>query len=262
MAKGSNSAQSATIKLYGYATSPYVMKVAAYLKYKNLSYTHVHVRPRTNEAIKFTGQRQVPVLEIGDEWRLNSSDLGIWLDELFPDKPLLGKTEGERKKILHIDNWISDMMIPSRFREAVDWTNSFNSIRNGWRLAKIVNFGTPIPFKWRLFWPIGVKSAPFIVDMVNELDRHEPMENMRSRVLDELESHIAGGPFLGGLDAPSLADFSAYPVIISSWLIGMSGDFAWRSRPKILTWIQNVQSHLPANPLPVDDRFIVRAMPF
>ncbi|UTW55271.1 glutathione S-transferase family protein [Kordiimonas sp. SCSIO 12610] len=250
------------IKLYGYATSPFVMKVSAYLKYKGLPYTYVHVRPRTNEAIKFTGQTQVPVLEINDEWRKNSSDLGAWLDERYPEKPLLGNSEAEKQTIWTIDRWISDVMIPARFREAVDWTNSFNSILNGWRLAKIVNFGTAIPLQWRLMWPVGVKRAPFIVDMVNTLDRSEPMEIMRSRILDELEAHIEDGPFLGGLKLPSLADFSAYPIIISPWLIGMRGDFSWKSRPVILNWMKAVQSHLPDNPLPVDERFLVREMPF
>jgi glutathione S-transferase len=255
-------ATSDDVKLYGYVTSPYVMKVAAFLMYKEIPYTHVHVRPGTNEAIKFTNQTQVPVLEINGEWRKNSSDLGIWLDERYPEKSLLGMSEEERATILKIDQWVSDMMIPSRFREAVDWTNSYNSIRNGWRLARMVNFGTPIPLKWRLLWPFGVKKAPFIVNMVNELDRTEGMEEMRARVLSELENHIGHGPYLGGMQSPSLADFAAYPIIMSSWLTGMRGDFSWRSNSKILGWLKAVQRHLPNNPLPADDRFIVRPMPF
>jgi len=113
-----------------------------------------------------------------------------------------------------------------------------------------------------VMWPFAVKGAPFIVDMVNELDRTESMEAMRSRILDELEAHIGEGQYLGGLSEPSLADFSAYPVIISSWLTGMRGDFAWIKRPRVMAWLKAVQSHLPANPLPVDDRFIARGMPF
>jgi glutathione S-transferase len=250
------------IKLYGYVTSPFVMKVAAFLKYKRLNYIHVHVRPLSNEQIQFTGQTQVPVLEIYGEWRNDSTQLGVWLDELYPEPPLLGRNANDRQKILSIDQWVSNVMIRSQFREAVDWTNSYHSIRNGWRLARMVNFGTPIPWTWQLFWPFGVKRAPFIVDMVNQLDRSEPIGDMQKRILDELELHLAAGSYLSGGSEPSLADLSAYPVIMSGWLTGMRGGFSWRNRPTIMAWLQRVQSHLPDNPLPVDDRFLVLPLPF
>ncbi len=85
------------IKLYGYSTSPYVRKVGCCLHYKELSFEFVPVNPTDPREIAFTGQTQVPVLKIDDEWRSDSTPLAMWLDELFPEKPLLGNTQKERK---------------------------------------------------------------------------------------------------------------------------------------------------------------------
>ena len=62
-----NCTVTSSIKLYGYATSPYVRKTGTFLYYKKLPFTHVPVNPFTTEDMhdKFGGT-QVPVLEIGD----------------------------------------------------------------------------------------------------------------------------------------------------------------------------------------------------
>ena len=79
----------ADIKLYGYATSPFVRKTGCFLYYKGLDFTHVPVDP-TNPAktIGHTEGTQVPVLEIDGEYRRESSSHALWLDELFPANPL------------------------------------------------------------------------------------------------------------------------------------------------------------------------------
>ncbi len=250
------------ITLYGYATSPFVMKVGCYLKYKQLRFAHVPVNPVRPKQIAFTGQRRVPVLEIGDEWRLESSELGIWLDELHPERPLLGKDAVERQTILAQDRWISDVLIPSRFREVVDWTNSWHAIRNGWRLAAVVNSGTPLPRFVQLIWPFAVKRAEFIVRMVDGLDRNEPMPVMRRRLASEFVARLSGGPFLGGTSVPSLADLSAYPILLSGYMIGMEGEHAFLERPEIVEWMRRVQSHLPDNPFLAHPKFLKRDFPF
>ncbi len=250
------------IKLYGYATSPYVMKVAVYLHYKGVPFEFVHVRPRTNEAIKFTGQTQVPVLEIDGEWRKDSSPLGHWIDELYPEKPLLPADPSARDTVLAIDDWVSDKLIPARFMEALKWSNPINSIRSGWRLAQIVNGGTPIPALWRWMWPFAISKAPFIVAMQKHFPEDQSIQSIRQEIIDGFLERLADGPYLGGLDTPSLADLSAYPIFISGWRMGLHGAYEWKKQPKILDWMKRVQAHLPDNPLPCDDRFIVRPYPF
>lgn len=248
------------ITLYGYYTSPYVQKVRCYLDYKQLRYAHVAVRPVSNEEIRFTGQKRVPVLKIDDEWRLESSSIGHWLDERFPDRALLPADADARAHILAIDDWISDIFIPARFREAVDWDRPVNSIRNGWRLAAIVNSATPIPPHWRLLWPFFVRKAPFIVAMMADIDRSEPMPAMRARLAAELSTRLEGGPYLGGQPAPTLADLSVFPILAFSWMAGFAGRPAWRDRDELVDYARRVAGHLPDNPTPAPERFITRRL--
>ena len=251
-----------TITLYGFATSPFVMKVKAYLEYKRIPYGFCPVRPRTAEQIAFTGQKKVPVLKVDDEWRTNSSDLGIWLEELFPKPRILGKTPDARDEILKLDHWVTNRLIPTRLRENIDWYRYFSGWGNGWRQARIINSTTPIPWYWRYAWPIAIQRAPSVWKEMEKIDRRQPLDALWYDVLEELEDHLADGPFMGGFKKPTLADLSAYPVLIAPWLMGHNCLFRWLERDRIIDWMSRVQSHLPDNPLPCDDQFILRDFPF
>lgn len=254
-------AKKPVVTLYGYPTSPYVLKVKCFLDYKGIEHSWVPVRPVKNESIQFTNQRKVPVLKIDDEWRTESTDLGIWLDDVFPDKLITGSMPIEKSIILEHDQWVSDTLIPGRFREALDGKQSLSVMLNGWRLARIVHSATPIPMKWRLLWPVALKKAEFIQDIVNGLDRTEPIAEMRLRNARELVTRLEGGPFLGGLKQPSLADLAAFPTLAFTYRAGFKGDFAFVRHPEIIKWVNDVAAFLPANPFLCQDRFLTRELP-
>ena len=237
------------IQLYSYPTSPYAQKVACYLYYKNIDFDFIPVNPINNEQIKFTNQRQVPVLKIDNEWRKESSELGKWLEALFPQNPILPEHEQQLKSVLEVDHWISNSLIPSYFRNAVEWQNTWNSITNGWRLARAVSNATPLPFYIRFIWPFAVKRAGFIVDMVHNLNLNESFKDMNHRLQKEFIAHLKNGPFLCGHDQPSLADLSAFPIITSSHFMGMKSKQSLLQHPEIKRWAQRVHNHLPNNPL-------------
>ncbi len=246
------------IKLYGYPTSPFVLKTGCHLKYKQLPFEFVPVHPVTREQIAFSNQRQVPVLSIGDEWKNDSSPIGVWLDERFPERPILGTNDVEKETILRIDGWVSTSLLPARFRAALHWDKSWDTIRNGWLLAAAMNNAISIPLYLRVSWPWLIKRAGFLHRIVNKLDLNEPLWDMHERLADELISHLAGGPFLGGLPTPSLADLSAYPIIIFAHLMGLHGRNVYLERPEIVDWCRRVQTHLPDNPLLVPDDYLKR----
>lgn len=247
-----------SIQLFSYPTSPYAQKVGCYLKYKQLSYKFVAVNPLNNAEIRFTRQRQVPVLQIGEQWRKDSSELGLWLDELYPQKTIMPVEQADRAKVLLIDRWISDSLIPTIFRRAVEWENPVDSILNGWKLSRAVSDATPMPRYVRLMWPWGIKRAPFIVNMVKALDLTESIPAMTARLQREFVEHLESGPYLGGQSEPSLADLSAYPIVVSGHLMGMRVKNSLLDHPVIVEWSRRVQSHLPDNPLLVPDRLLMR----
>jgi len=247
-----------TIQLFSYPTSPYAQKVGCYLKYKKLDFELVGVNPLNNEQLRFTRQKQVPVLQVGKEWNLESSELGLWLEELYPENPIMPSDEEAKAKVLAIDSWISDSLIPTTFRRAVEWENPWYAITNGWTLARAVSDATPIPWIVRLLWPFFVKRAPFIVHMIRAMDLTESIADRVTRLQEEFVQHLAGGPFLGGQSTPTLADLSAYPIVVSGHLMGMKSKNSMLDDPTILRWSREVQAHLPENPLLVPDSLLKR----
>ena len=246
------------IKLYGYSTSPYVRKVGCYLYYKDLPFEFVPVNPLDHQQLAFTGKKtQVPVLKIDDEWRVDSTPLGIWLDELFPEKPLLGDSPEQREQILAIDRWVTDGMIAAAFRSIIDGEMDLSYRQQCWRLAAIVNSQTPMPEEVRAHWGEGLKQAEFIQRIADSTDRTEPLDSMFRRLLGELVAHLQDGPYLGGLEQPSLADFSLYPQLVFGYMAGLVEDLSVAEHPQIRAWLQRVSKQLPANPILVPDFMLV-----
>lgn len=96
--------------LYSYALSPYAGKVHAFLNFKQLPFRVHYVNPlRAAKELDFTGQHFVPVVRIGEQWRADSTPIGLWLDEVFPELPLLPEGDAERTAILAIDQWAKQL---------------------------------------------------------------------------------------------------------------------------------------------------------
>jgi len=248
------------IKLYGYSTSPYVRKVGCCLYYKNLSFEFIPVNPTDPREIAFTGQTQVPVLQIGDEWRTDSTQLAIWLDELFPDKPLLGNTQQERESILALDAWVSDSLILASFRSAYEGEMSAKFRHATWRLAAIVSSQTPLPDEIRNAWPDFVKMAPFIKHMMCDVDHSESLSEMLARIPLQLVENLQGGPFFGGRKQPSLVDFAIFPQVVFMYMVGIEQHLGVALEPSLNAWLNNIKPLLPKNPILVPDFMIINPL--
>lgn len=236
-----------TVKLYGYATSPYVRKTACFLYFKGVSFEHVPVNPINAEAtIGHTGDNQVPVLEIDGEWRKESSDHALWLDEIFPDNPLC--PVAGREKIETIDQWISDTFLTALFRPAIDSELNLQFRYRGWRLAAIVSAHTPLSEKVRHSWPELLKQAPFIQQMANHTDLTETFKDMQLRIFSELLDHLGEGPYLGEMAQPTMLDLAVFPQLVFGYLYGLEEHLMAAMDPRAKAWLKRVSKHLPANP--------------
>lgn len=248
-----------SIKLYGYATSPFVRKTGCFLYYKGVEFEHVPVDPTHPQAtIAHTNGTQVPVLEIDGEYRRESSDHALWLDQLFPEKPLC--PAAHRDKILGIDAWISNTFLMSIFRGAVDADLTLQFRYRGWRLAALVSAHTPLSEQVRHYWPEGLKQAPFIQAMAQHMDLSEPSRDMQQRIFGELLGHLGQGPYLGELDQPSMLDFAVFPQLVFGYLFGLEETLSAAAHPAVKAWMQRVAAHLPDNPTLVADMMQVQSL--
>lgn len=247
------------IKLYGYATSPFVRKTGCFLYYKGLEFEHVPVNPYEPEkTIGHTGGTQVPVLEIDGEWRLESSAHALWLDKLYPEK-LLCPAE-HRDEILEIDEWVSETFLHSIFRMDPDSELDLASLSVFWRLAAIVSAHTPMPEEIRHQWPDLVREAPFIRALNERLDQSESEEAMNMRIGGELVAHIGSGPYMGGLDNPSMLDLAIFPQLVFGYMFGLEQHLTAAMHPVLKEWMVRMTKHLPANPTLAADFMQVRSL--
>ena len=247
------------VKLFGYATSPYVRKTACFLYYKGIDFSHVPVNPiKPKATIGHTNGTQVPVLEVDGEWKRESSDHALWLDELFPEKPLYPLEH--RAKIDEIDRWISDTFLISLFRRAIDGNITTQFFRRAWRLAALVSADTPLPWPVRLIWPVGLRKAPFIQHMGQHMDLTESHEDMQVRILSELVEHIGEGPYMGGLNQPTMLDFAVFPQLVFNYMFGLEEELSAAKHPVIKGWLKRVSQHLPNNPALAADKMQVNSL--
>lgn len=247
------------VKLYGYATSPFVRKTGCFLYYKGVEFTHVPVDPTNPEkVIGFTGKTQVPVLEIDGEWRHESSAHAHWLDELFPDKPLCPPEH--RATIEEIDAWISGSFLLGIFRYPIDGPDTLQFRYRAWRLAALLSAHTPLSEEARNHWPNALREAPFIQAMAEQMDLNESIPDMQMRLGMELAAHIGEGPYLGGLDAPTMLDLAVFPQLVWGYMFGLEEQLTAAAHPTIKAWLKRVAEHLPPNPTLVADSMMVQSL--
>ena len=106
-------------------------------------------------------------------------------------------------------------------------------------------------------WPDLVSMAPFIIKMVEQLDRTESLKDMNMRIGMEMIGHLGSGPFLGGSNRPTLADLSLFPQLVFPYMAGLTDTIPTDMVPSLKTWLRDVAKHLPRNPILVLDDFIV-----
>jgi glutathione S-transferase len=200
-------------------------------------------------------------LQIGDEWRTDSTQLAIWLDELFPEKPLFGNTGQERESILAMDSWVTDSLILAGFRSVYEGEMNANFRHRAWRLAAIVSSQTPMSDEIRNAWPDLLKTLPFIKHMMCKVDTSESLAEMQARVPLQLIENLQGGPFFGGRENPSLVDFAIFPQVVFSYMVGTDQHLGLTLEPSLNNWLNNMKPFFPKNPLLVPDFMIVNELP-
>jgi len=84
--------------------SPYCWRVKMALRHKGLAAEEIPWRFTEKEAIAFSGQGQVPVLDDGGRVVVDSWDIALHLDRAYPQRPLMD-SEGARAHALFLRHW-------------------------------------------------------------------------------------------------------------------------------------------------------------
>lgn len=234
--------RAATVTLYANPLSPYVNKVRAFLNLKQLDYDVIYVEPgKQRENLAFSGQGKVPVVTAGDEVLFDSTPICLRLDELYPENTVIPEASELRARILEIDRWVSERLIPTGFFTSQNLSLAAK-LKNGWLSGRIHSVTAPdgLPLWMRLMWPIFVVRAKFVSEIIDHIDPAAPVPQVRCGVAEEFVRRLEGGPFLGGQPVPSLPDCAAYGHFIPCWMAGMDGYGEFIEYPRIRDWVRRM----------------------
>ena len=249
------------IRLYSYAMSPYAAKVHCFLLYKKLDFECFYINPLRVKQDLPVG-RQIPVVTVGTESRADSSPIGLWLDELFPDAPRLLPEQGsERAALLALDDWVTNALIPGSFRSYPG--AGIDRFVNGWNLSRAManTARGGLPWLLRIGWPLVVTRVPFVRRVVAMADDGLPVRESKLKLYREFLARLEGGPFLAGRDTPSLPDLAAYPQFALFYAHGFRGGEDILDVPELITWLGRMRPYVAGDPPLVPPAVARRPLP-
>lgn len=100
------------IELYQFELSQFSEKVRLILDYKGLEYKKIEVTPGIGQldVFKISGQRQVPVIKDGDTVIADSTEIALYLDRKYPEKPLIPANPVAKGQCLLIEAWADESL--------------------------------------------------------------------------------------------------------------------------------------------------------
>ena len=192
------------IELHQFEASHYCEKVRLILDYKQLPYTTVEVVPGVGqiELYRLSGQRQVPVIKDGAVIVADSTAIATYLDETYPERPVLPADGAMRGLCLMLEDWADESIGPNARKAMIGAFSQHPSFRTA-----LLPASTPDVLK-------GLVSA-VPGDLLNLLgtgvgfgpDDIKAATLILQRALTALCAVLAERPYLVS-DQPTLADFA------------------------------------------------------
>lgn len=225
--------------VYEHGESVCCQKVRMTIEEKGLEYESRYVKleageAKTPEFLKINPRGVVPVVVHDSNTITESSIIGEYLDDAFPDPPLMPTDPYLRTRRRYWAHRIDDEMHVPHIA-AISGIIAFNR-------AFRAEFDTQEKVDAYLA-KIPIKSQRAIMETVfnAEIDSEALRTSLIAfdEFLDEMEVQLAETAWLAG-DAFSLADIDVVPYI---WrLKNLKLDFLWESRPHVSGWLAKVSS--------------------
>ena len=220
------------LTLYDYGNSVCCQKVRITLRAKGLEWKAIRVNLFTSEQydpsyLKLNPKGVVPTLVYKDMPVIDSTLICEFLDDTFPDPPLMPKDPGERARMRlwskYVDEGlfegVTEISFSAMFREKM------KDMSPELRERRFANIGDPRRRdRFRSTYDLGVHS-PFVLWAIYAYER--AFKHMEATLSER-------GPWLLG-EAPTLADINMMPFVARLSYLGLLE--AWTAdRPRVSEW--------------------------
>lgn len=192
------------LELYQFEASAFSEKVKLILDYKQLPYKTNEVTPGVGqiELFQMSGQRKVPVLKDGAEIIPDSTAIALYLDERYPDRPLLPTDSKQKGLCLALEDWADESLGTHGRKAMIGAFNQHPNFRTALLPAAtpdlVKNLVGALPGDILSFLGTGVGFGP---DAIKE------STGILKQALASLCLMLTDQPYLVG-DQPTLADFA------------------------------------------------------
>jgi glutathione S-transferase len=216
-----------TIRLYTQKLNPYSEKVARALAYKGVDFERVVSEDPADIKRWSPVTGQLPVLEVDGVRKAESGVILEWIEELFPDPPLLSP----------------DPVVAAKQRSMAEWSDtSFVWYWNRWRAARFPQPGDAEPASPSLVQKLrgGIRRAVGgRTPSRGELREIEIANEVANR-LDDLVVLLGDRDYFHA-DRPSWADLSVFGMleVVKDSPMAMGRDLIGE-RPKLLAYMERM----------------------
>jgi glutathione S-transferase len=197
--------------------SPNCWRVRMALAHKGLHAETVPWRFTDKEAIAFSGQGLVPVIRDGDRAVHDSWDIAVYLDQAYPDRPLLFDGAQAQALALFFKHWCERAVHPAMFRVIVGglYASLHEKDKTYFRTTREKRFGSTLE-------ALGAESRNALPVLKGAFDPVRPV--------------LVAQPFVSGA-APGFADYILFGPF--QWARSVSPErllepddpmYAWRER--------------------------------
>ena len=154
----------------------------------------------------------------------------------------------ERERLLAIDSWVSNHLIPGSFRSYPGV--GIDRILNGWKLSYVMTNTARggLPLWLRAAWPLVIGRVGFVRRVVAMAEDGLPVRESKRKLYDDFVARLEDGAYLGGRDVPSLPDLSAYPQFALYYATGFRGGDDILDQPELMAWLGRMRPYVEGEP--------------
>lgn len=192
------------LELYQFELSHYCEKIRLILDYKGLPYRKIEVTPGIGQLdlYKLSGQRQVPVLKDGAEVIADSTAIAKYLDQRYPERPILPVEPKQRALCLLIEEWADESVGTNARKVMLGAFNQNPAFRKALLPAStpdfLKNLVEAVPREALDLLGVGTGFGP---------DAVKTARQTMQQSLESLSVMLQDSSYLLG-DEPTLADFA------------------------------------------------------